>query len=555
MKKILNVLVGVFLLFTTQAQTTTGALKNQKDIWGTSYNYTGEIKNGKPNGFGVAVYNNGYVLKFAGQFQNGVANGKGTMLKNNGVFLTGDWKDGKLNGKSANVNKEGVFYVGDMKDGLREGKGWMVLQSNAFYVGEFKNDTYDGMGIYGWENANILAQNTYLAGKRNGPGIEYEVDSDKIFEGTWKDGKWESASTIPFKSFMKANGFKGSASPAQVLIGPRDANKTAIDTTFFYSKEKKKRYFGFYVAGYIKSGLQCVDDKSRFIGGFGEGGGNGYSYDYKINDSYSEGIYSKGKLNGAGIIINLRDSSIYKGEFQNGTATGKGIFVNNLNTIYDGEYVNGSFTGNGRIINTNGKIKTGTFQDGNLVKLTGLTMPDGKFYNPSPATFSEALNNVINNYPDDFADVIGDLQNGNYEGFLHFPGDSNPFSTTNYSKSKYQSTLAENQDEETAERMYKDFAQKILSTTIKGVTSNALKLTGTVMVHLTGENETRSDFTLDKNSNYKYTDMKVALMMQKSKTNNKYSIIIIVGDFEKKKTTPYYVKNMGLLKSGNLLPI
>ena len=60
MKKSLIALVAISMMLTVQAQRTTGKLKDQKDVWGTTYTYSGEIKNGKPDGFGVAAYNNGY---------------------------------------------------------------------------------------------------------------------------------------------------------------------------------------------------------------------------------------------------------------------------------------------------------------------------------------------------------------------------------------------------------------------------------------------------------------------------------------------------------------
>ncbi len=537
MKKMLIVLVAVFMMLTTEAQRTTGKLKDQKDIWGTSFTYSGEIKNGKPDGFGVGVYSNGYTVKYVGQFLNGVMSGKGTMIYSNGAFLTGDWKDGKMNGKGANVNKEGTFYVGGMKDGVRSGKGWLVLSSNAFYLGEFKNDTYDGMGIYGWGDGRTLAQNIYVNGKREGPGFQYEAKSSQLFQGIWKNNEWESASTtVPFKSFMQATGFKSDTSSIQILMAALDASKYANDTSFFYLKDKNKRYFGVFNAGYLTSGMQWVDDKSRLIGNFDNDGAEGYCYNFKFKDLYAEGNYTKDYMNGNNcLFIDFVDSSIYQGSMLNGKYTGKAIFVNKSNNIYDGDYVEGKFTGSGRIIKSSGKTLTGTFKDGVTVKLTSITLTDGKSLNPNPASFSEALNNVVTSYSNYFDDVVGDYIDDNdlgsmYEGFLHFPGDTDPVSTSDYlTTDLYQSTLAQNKEEKAAEKLYNDFAKQILGTSITDVATNKLKFTGTPTIHKSGDNETTSVFELEKNSNSNYDDMKVWLTMKKNTSTNTYTILIIVG--------------------------
>lgn len=539
MKKMIIALLSLFLMHVAEAQRTTGKLKDLKDVWGTTYTYTGEIKNGKADGFGVAVYSNNFAIKYVGQFVNGVMSGKGTMIYTNGAFLTGDWKDGKMNGKGANVNKEGTFYVGGMKDGVRNGKGWLVLKSNAFYLGEFKNDTYDGMGIYGWADGRTLAQNIYVTGKRNGPGFQYEAKSEQLFEGTWKDDAWESASTAPFKSFMQAPGFKSDTSTKQILMAALDAEKYATDTSFFYVKDKNKRYFGVFDAGYLKSGMQWVDDKSRLIGNFDNDGAEGYCYNFKFKDLYAEGNYTKDYMDGNNcLFIDFADSSIYQGAMQNGKYTGKAIFVNKNNNIYDGDYLEGKFTGTGRIIKSSGRTLTGTFKDGVTVKLTGVTLPDGKFINPNPTSFSEALNNVVTSYSNYFDDVVGEYLDeadlgSMYAGLLHFPGDVDAFSTTDFlSTDLYQSTLAKNKDENAAQKLYNEIAKQILATTISGVGTNKLKITGTTEIHTAGEKETTSIFTLETNSIAAYDEMNIWLTMKKETGSNTYSVIIIVGGME-----------------------
>ena len=100
-------------------------IDNLKDAWDISYTYTGEVKDGKPNGMGVAKYSSGNVLRYVGSFVNGIYSGKGTMFFNDGAFLSGEWKNGKLNGKGSNYNSSGGLYIGEFIQGAKSGKGVM----------------------------------------------------------------------------------------------------------------------------------------------------------------------------------------------------------------------------------------------------------------------------------------------------------------------------------------------------------------------------------------------------------------------------------------------
>ncbi|MBS1730951.1 MAG: hypothetical protein JSS67_09285 [Bacteroidetes bacterium] len=548
MKKMFITLFAGLMIIYSQAQNKTGILKDQKDVWGTSYTYTGEIKNGKPDGFGVAAYKNELALKYVGQFVNGVMQGKGSMLFNNGAFLTGDWKNGKVDGQGSNLNKEGTFYHGGLKDGLRSGYGWLVLKSNAFYLGEFKNDTYNGVGIYGWADGRTLGQNIYVDGKRNGPGYQFEGKSNTIFQGTWKDDEWQSASTAPFKSFLNAEGFRSDTSTTQILLAKLDAQNYATDTSFFYLKDKKKRLFGVFQEGYIVSGMQWVDEKSRLIGKYDKNGAQGYCYNLKFNDYYAEGNYADDYLNGPNcLFLDFQDTSVYIGSFQKGKYTGKAIFVNKNNTIYDGDYLEGKFTGSGRVISNKGKTMVGTFKDGEAVKLTSILLPNGKMLNPNPSSFAEALNNVIYSYANYFDDVVGDFEKdvdlgSIYHGYLHYPGDSDPLSVTDfYSTDLYQSTLASEKDESAAEKIYSDFAKKILSTSITGIPDHTLKLQGEIKPFAKGDDVTISEFVLSDQSVSGYEDMKAWLVLVKADDSNLYSVLLVVGSMDEDSYTSPYV--------------
>ena len=54
--------------------------------------YTGDVKNGEPNGVGILIYPDG--TKYVGSWKNGKRTGKGTLTSTNGIKLIGEWNDG-----------------------------------------------------------------------------------------------------------------------------------------------------------------------------------------------------------------------------------------------------------------------------------------------------------------------------------------------------------------------------------------------------------------------------------------------------------------------------
>ena len=55
--------------------------------------YEGEIRNGKPDGFGILIWFDG--RKYVGNFKDGKMDGQGTLTFSSGEKYVGEWKDGK----------------------------------------------------------------------------------------------------------------------------------------------------------------------------------------------------------------------------------------------------------------------------------------------------------------------------------------------------------------------------------------------------------------------------------------------------------------------------
>ena len=85
--------------------------------------YKGEVKDGKANGIGIIVFDNGD--KYKGHFVDNMAVGVGKCVYSNGCT-----------------------YEGDVKDFLPDGKGIFIYNDNRFYEGEFSEGRFSGKGKY-----------------------------------------------------------------------------------------------------------------------------------------------------------------------------------------------------------------------------------------------------------------------------------------------------------------------------------------------------------------------------------------------------------------------
>lgn len=411
MKKITTVFFLLFIAIVTNAQNIKHLI-GLKDAWGVEINYTGEIKNGKPDGYGVAVYLTGNPLRYAGSFSNGMYSGKGTLFFKDGALLSGTWKNGKLNGKGMNINSNKSFYIGDFINGEKNGKGVFVSNENSIYFGTYLDDKMHGRILAVWNSGNIMSDAEYRDGKRNGVGYQYEAKSKKLFEGEWKDDKWVQAATPGFSSLLKSSSLVSQMSDDRVVIGKTNSNNKLIDSSYYYDLKLKKKYLGYYENGSLRSGVIVRDDSTVFFGNLNEKGAIGYGHFYKIGKSYSEGNYINDYMNGEVVDIDLAKKSVYYGAAVEGYFTGKARFFNESGTQFIGDYKSGQFTGTGSKIETNGRYTSGTWEDGKVMKLTTVITPDGDVISGTPKNFAEGLNAVVKTYPGLFGDVYGDIVEG-----------------------------------------------------------------------------------------------------------------------------------------------
>jgi len=97
--------------------------------------YTGDVKNGKPDGLGYLIVPDGG--KYVGGWKDGKTDGQGTYTWSGGSKYVGSWKNWERNGEGTMTRPNGAKYVGEYKDG------------------EWWNGTYyDKDGKILWKNVN-----------------------------------------------------------------------------------------------------------------------------------------------------------------------------------------------------------------------------------------------------------------------------------------------------------------------------------------------------------------------------------------------------------------
>ena len=97
--------------------------------------YKGEIKNGKPEGFGNLTSSDGE--KYVGEWKDGKKYGQGTYIYHHGFKYVGEWKDNKKHGQGTYTLTDGNRFEGEWKDG----KQWnlTILDKNGNIIGKWVN--------------------------------------------------------------------------------------------------------------------------------------------------------------------------------------------------------------------------------------------------------------------------------------------------------------------------------------------------------------------------------------------------------------------------------
>lgn len=117
----------------------------------------------------------------------------------------GHWKNGRMNGQGTYLFEDGFTYEGYFKDNKVHGTGKSEYPGGRSYDGEWQNSKFQGRGLY--ENKDGLRyEGEYYFGKRNGTG-KVSYPSGMTYEGEFLDGKPHGRGKI--MSFLSGWGYDG----------------------------------------------------------------------------------------------------------------------------------------------------------------------------------------------------------------------------------------------------------------------------------------------------------------------------------------------------------
>jgi|TARA_B110000114_G_scaffold43960_1_gene46560 hypothetical protein len=302
--------------------------------------YAGEVNTNTklPQGFGTCVRKN---IKYTGEWKNGFPDGKGIAIYKKVFFWIMPYMPDE---------KYQFFrYEGDFKNGLFEGKGVLTRNSKLFYEGDFKNGVISGTGSLYNDNSIVIYKGEFTNGSFNGKGILYNHNGEyKLYDGNWKNGVKDGYGTLynpivskhcpKYIGYWKNNLYNGKG---KLILN----NITRIGN---FENDKQV-------------GTGSYDDGNyKYTGTFKDNMFSGYGdlvfYD-KINNknnySYS-GNFLKHLFNGNGLII-YKNNNSYNGEFKDDLKHGKGVYNDYKRNYYiEAIWCNDKKNGDGSIMYNDG---------------------------------------------------------------------------------------------------------------------------------------------------------------------------------------------------------
>ncbi|MCO5231082.1 MAG: hypothetical protein M9958_08000 [Chitinophagales bacterium] len=103
--------------------------------------YTGDIVNGKADGIGKGVFDNGLV--YEGQWDNNSKQGKGKEFFPDGSFYEGSFSNNMRSGIGTYVSKYNEKYVGQWENDMQQGQGTLYdKKGKVKYKGEWKANVF-----------------------------------------------------------------------------------------------------------------------------------------------------------------------------------------------------------------------------------------------------------------------------------------------------------------------------------------------------------------------------------------------------------------------------
>lgn len=106
------------------------------------------------------------------------------------LIYVGKVKNGKANGFGVALYESGSTYAGEWKNNLRDGYGKFRWTDGELYEGHYKEDKREGFGVYTWKNGERY-EGTWANDSRNGSGRVLKKSGEVKKEGTWVDDEFQ----------------------------------------------------------------------------------------------------------------------------------------------------------------------------------------------------------------------------------------------------------------------------------------------------------------------------------------------------------------------------
>ena len=159
------------------------------DNYGKIYNkngnliYEGELLKGKYNKHGKIYKNNGYSIVYEGEFLNGLYHGYGKLIGEYEGYFSNGFYEGEGIKYEKNRYIKAIFQKGKINDINARIYKYSCLETYLYFEGNIKNNTFDGFGKIYYQNKNLLFQGNFENGNVCGKGVKYYETGAKKIEG------------------------------------------------------------------------------------------------------------------------------------------------------------------------------------------------------------------------------------------------------------------------------------------------------------------------------------------------------------------------------------
>ncbi|MCL6265907.1 MORN repeat-containing protein [Flagellimonas myxillae] len=109
-----------------------------------------------------------------------------TNAKGSQMHYVGQVKDGKANGYGVAILSTGSRYIGEWKNNERHGEGSFYWADGQYYSGNYVNDKRSGEGTYHWPNGEKFV-GLWKDDERMGEGAFYGKKGDIVASGVWEN--------------------------------------------------------------------------------------------------------------------------------------------------------------------------------------------------------------------------------------------------------------------------------------------------------------------------------------------------------------------------------